>query len=254
MRAEVELYARRSSPLHGWDARYKLVGLGLLAVVLATVDSLWVAALGLASALGFLLMARLPGGLVLARLGAAQVILLPCLVILPFTFGGEKVMLGGISVSLEGARVAALFYLRALGIMTLGIAVIYSTPMVVLLRAAQGLRLPRRLVEIALLAYRYVFTLASEWARVRWALAARGFTVRGRRRTYRPLANVIAMSLVRSAERTERIQQAMSCRGFQGRLHTLQSFEAGPADWLKAVACAGVALALWALDWRIPGG
>jgi cobalt/nickel transport system permease protein len=253
MKAEVELYARRSSPLHAWDARHKLVALGCLAVVLTTVDSLLVAALGLACAFGFLLMARLPASLMLARFAAAQVILLPCMVILPFTFGGERMALGAISASIEGTRVAALFYLRASAIMTLGIAVIYSTPMVVLLRAAQALWLPRSLVEIALLAYRYVFTLASEWTRIRWALAARGFEVQGRRRTCRPLANVIAMSLVRSAERTERIQQAMYCRGFQGQLHTLQRFDAGRADWLKAVACTAIAVILWVLDRRILG-
>jgi cobalt/nickel transport system permease protein len=254
MKAEVELYAHRSSPLHAWDARHKLVALGCLAVVLAMLNSLTAAALGLASALAFLLMARLPAKLILGRLAAAQVILLPCLLILPLTFGGERMTLGGIAVSAEGLRVAALFYLRALSVMTLGIAVIYSTPMVALLRAAQALLLPRIIVEIALLAYRYLFTLASEWTRVRWALAARGFAVQGRKRTCRPLANVIAMSLVRSAERTERIQQAMCCRGFQGTIRTLQTFDAGPTDWIKAAACAAVALVLWALDRGIPPG
>jgi cobalt/nickel transport system permease protein len=254
MKAEAELYARGSSPLHAWDARWKLVALGVLAFVLASLDVVWTALMGIAVAVGSLLLARLPWRLVGARLAVAQVLLLPCVIILPFSFGGASVSVGALTLSQEGLRWAALFYCRALAIIALGIALVYSTPMVVLLRALQSLRLPRVLVEIALLTYRYLFTLAAEGMRMRWALVTRGFGARSFRTSYRPLANGIGMALVRSVERTERIQQAMYCRGFQGRLHTLQRFDAGVWDWVKAVICVGLAAVLWVLDRRWPAG
>lgn len=248
MKAEAELYARRSSPLHAWDARWKVVGLGGLAFVLASLDTAPAALAGVGVALGVLALARLPWRLVAARLAVAQAILLPCVLILPFSFGGESWSAGPLVMSREGLRWAALFYSRALAILTLGIAVVYTTPMVVLLRALQSLRLPRVLVEIALLTYRYLFTLAAEGMRMRWALAARGFGARRALQTYRPLANGVGMALVRSVERTERIQQAMHCRGFQGRLHTLQRFQAGPADWCKTLVCGAAASGLLAME------
>jgi len=253
MKAEAERYARGESLIHAWDARFKLAGSAILAVVVSGLESPWVAAIAAGMVLGLLVLARLPGRLVWQRLMAAQVLLLPCALILPFSFGGEVWSVGVVTVSWEGLRWAALFYCRALAIVMLGVVVVYTTPMAVLLRALQWLRLPRALVEISLLTYRYLFTLAAEGGRVRWALAARGFGTTRSWATYRPLANAVGMALVRSVERTERIQQAMACRGFAGRLHTLQRFQSRPLDWGKAL-CAGLVVAvLLALEhwWRL---
>ncbi|MGA1238762.1 MAG: cobalt ECF transporter T component CbiQ [Limisphaerales bacterium] len=248
MKAEAELYARGRSPMHDWDARWKLVALGVLAFVSAAMDSVFAAGMALLFALVLLGVARLPVKLIWRRLAVAQIILLPCLLILPFSFGGERLSSGWWSVSVEGVRWAGLFYCRALAVLVLGLAVVYSTPMVVLLRALQSLRVPRVLVEIALLTYRYLFTLAAELTRMRWALLTRGFGARSAVQSYRPLANAVGVTLVRSVERTERIQQAMICRGFQGRLQTMQRFEAGVADVAKALVCLGGAAALLWLE------
>jgi len=252
MRSEVELYARGNSPVHAWDARWKLAAAALFAAVLVSLQTLAAAALGAGLALGWLLAARLPARLVLGRLAAAQFILLPCLVVLPFSAGGETLRAGPWELSREGLRLAGVLYLRALALVTLGLAVVYSTPMVVLLRALQAFRLPRVLVEIALLTYRYLFTLWWELTRMRWAVAARGFAGRGGLRDYRTLAQVLGVTLVRSVERTERIQQALHCRGFQGRLRTLQQFRARPADGFKALLAVALAAAL--LVWERGGG
>jgi cobalt/nickel transport system permease protein len=248
MRAEVELYAHRRSVLHCWDARWKTASLAILTLAFVVLERLPTAAIGTVAALGLLLAGRLPARVLFARLGAAQALLLPCLLVLPFTFTGEPFTVGSVRISGEGLRVAGLLYLRALAVLALAIAVVYSTPMVLLLRALQSLRLPRVLVEISLLTYRYLFSLWWELTRMRWALATRGFGQRGAGSSYRPLAGVLGVSLVRSVERTERIQQAMRCRGFAGRLRTLQQFEAGPADWLKSAACVLFAVGLVCLD------
>jgi len=253
MRAEVELHARRSSLVHDWDGRWKLASLGLIATVLVTVDTPAAAACGAMFAVGLLPAARLPWRLIVGRLGAAQALLLPCLVILPFAFGGETWSLGPLRLSQEGLRLAALLYLRALALLALGLTVVYSTPMVVLIHTLQRFRLPRALVVITLLTYRYLFTLWWELTRIRWALATRGFQPRGTLRSHRTLANVVGVSLVRSLERTERIHFALQCRGFEGRLHTLHRFHSERADWLKALVCAGLAALLVALDLKWGG-
>jgi len=253
MRAEAELHARRSSLVHDWDGRWKLVSLGLVAAALVTVQSLAVAGCGAAFAIGLLVIARIPWRLILGRLAAAQALLLPCLVTLPFAVGGDTWSLGPLRLSHDGLRLAALLYLRALAILTLGLAVVYSTPMVVLIHTLQRFRLPRALVVITLLTYRYLFTLWWELTRVRWALATRGFQPRATLHSHRTLAYVIGMSLVRSLERTERIHFALQCRGFEGRLHTLHRFHSEPADWLKAAVCVGAAAMLLMLDWKWGG-
>ncbi len=252
MRAEVELYARRRSPVHDWDARWKLAAAGVLAAVLVSLQRPGPLVVGLVLAAGGLALARLPARLVLGRLGAAQIILLPCVIILPLSAGGEVVTLGPLALSREGLRLAGVLYLRALALVTLGLVVVYSTPMVVLLRALQAFRLPRVLVELTLLTYRYLFTLGWELTRLRQALAARGFRAGGRLRDHRTLAQVVGVTLVRSVERTERIQLALRGRGFEGRLRTLQTFHPRPADRLKTLGAVVLAAAL--LVWERSGG
>lgn len=248
MRAEAELYARRESPLHEWDARWKAVTLGMVVAVLVTLGSVQAALVGVLLGFGVLALGRLPAGLVLRRLLVAQALLLPCVVILPFTVPGEAQAWGPVVVRREGVELALLLNLRALAILAVAFAVVYSTPMVVLLRAVQSLGFPRRLVEITLMTYRYLFTLGWELTRMRWALVVRGFRNRARFTTYRSLAQVMGVTLLRSLERTERVRQALYCRGFQGRLRTLHEFRSNPADWLKSGVCLVLATGLFLLD------
>jgi len=248
MRAEAEFYARGDSPLHRWDARCKTITLAVLVGVLVTIESVRAGWVGTLVAFGLLAGGRLPIGLVLRRLLAAQVLLLPCLLILPFSVPGQGVVWGPLRVTREGLELALVLNLRALGILAVGFALVYSTPMVVWLRALQTLGFPRRLVEITLMTYRYLFTLGWELTRMRWALAVRGFRNRPNGTAWRVLAQVVGVTLLRSLERTERVRQALVCRGFQGRLRSLQEFRAGPTDWLKSAAGVLVAVGIWMLD------
>ncbi len=254
MRAEVEWYARRASPVHGWDARWKLVAAAICLAALAGLRTPVVAAAAGGLAAGGLLLARLPVRLVLGRLAAAQIFLLPCLMFLPFSMGGETVAVGPLKPARAGLELTGVLYLRALALITVGLAVVYSTPMVTLLRGLQALHWPRLLVEITLLTYRYLFTLWWELTRMRWALAARGFRARGRVQNHRTLAQVVGVTLVRSVERTGRIQQALRCRGFDGRLRLRQPWRSSIADRLKTLAVGAGAVALWLWDRLLAGG
>jgi cobalt/nickel transport system permease protein len=248
MRAEVELYAHQHSLLHHWDARWKLAALALLVAAIAMIRDWRLATLGAALALALLALGRLPFKIVLARLGVAQALLLPCLILLPFTFSGQPVTWHGATLSLEGLQVAALLYFRALAILAVAMVGVYTTPMVVLLGTFHALHLPRVVTDVALLTYRYLFTLWWELTRMRWALVTRGFARRSSAGSYRALANVVGVTLIRSLERTERIQHAMLCRGFQGRLRTLHEFSASRSDLLKFTLCLLVAALLLLAD------
>jgi cobalt/nickel transport system permease protein len=217
-------------------------------VVTVSLRSVRTAALGLLLSYGLMAAGSLPARLIVRRLGAVHLFLLPCFAILPFTFGGESVALGPLQVSEAGLRTAATLYFRAVAAVTLSLALVYSTPMFVLLQALQRLRTPRVLVLTALLTYRYTFTLWWEVSRVRGALATRGYRNRAALSSYRTLANVLGLTFLRSLERTERIQRAMQCRGYQGEMRSLHSFAAGRSDYVKTLGAALAALGLLALD------
>jgi cobalt/nickel transport system permease protein len=83
---------------------------------------------------------------------------------------------------------------------------------------------------LTLLAYRYAFLLGDELRRLRLALRTRGFRPTADRHGYRTLGHVTGAILVRGADRAERVADAMRCRGFDGRFHTLTAFRTTPAD------------------------
>jgi cobalt/nickel transport system permease protein len=78
----------------------------------------------------------------------------------------------------------------------------------------------------------------------------RGFRPRTRLHTYRSYAYLVGMLFVRAAARADRVHQAMRCRGFNGRFHSLATFPAHRANRWFALVAASVMIALLGLEWR----
>src|SRR5207248_11787887 len=112
----------------------------------------------------------------------------------------------------------------------LALVLLGTAPLPTTLHAAQRLRVPAVLVQIALLTYRYVFVLTDELGRLRRALRVRGFRARPNRRTYRTAGHVVGTLLLRGAERAEGVTRAMRCRAFDGRYRSLAEFRTRLAD------------------------
>src|SRR5262249_50225027 len=116
-------------------------------------------------------------------------------------------------------------------------------------KAAHALRMPGLVIQIVVLAYRYLFLLADEFARLLVALRVRGYRLRSNPQRFRIIGHLTGTVLVRGYERAERVGQAMRCRGFDGRFRSLAEFRTRPADvafFLVTVGCAG-ALVCWDL-------
>ncbi len=217
--------------LHRWDARCKLVCVLLLAFSATALTGFARPVLFLLAALGALLLARLSPKHLLGRLGALHIFLLPFFLFLPFTAPGEtRFELGPLAVTLEGFELALAIYLRALAVATLALALVLTTPMDLIVHAADRLHAPRVLTQITLLTYRFLFTFRVDWHRVRVALRTRGFRPAPRMHTYRTLANALGGLFIRSCDRTERVTHAMRCRGYRGRMPTLREFAIRRSD------------------------
>ena len=99
-------------------------------------------------------------------------------------------------------------------------------PLATLGYALNRLRVPDKIVHLLLMTYRYVFVLEQEYQRLMRAVKIRGFQPATNLHTYRTYAYVVGMLFVRAAERAERVQQAMLCRGFKRKFYCLQEFKA----------------------------
>ena len=82
---------------------------------------------------------------------------------------------------------------------------------------------------------RYVHVIAQEWRTLLVAARLRGFRPRTSMHTYRTLASLLGLLLVRSYERSLRVREAMLLRGFSGHFRSVSSFRAHTGDYFFAL-------------------
>jgi cobalt/nickel transport system permease protein len=171
-------------------------------------------------------------------------------IFLPFSFEGEPLFtLGPLTATKEGVSYAALLTLRSNIILLACICLASTTSILAIGGAMRQLRIPDKAVQLFFFTYRYLHVIYLEFQRLINALKIRGFQPRTSIHTYRTYAYLIGMLLVRSYERSERIRNAMLCRGFNGRFYNLTDFSLKPFDFIiffiMFLALLMVALLQW---------
>jgi cobalt/nickel transport system permease protein len=233
-------------PIGRLDPRSRV--LAAFGFALAVVSLGHLAALGLAllMAAGCAVLARLGAAATLRRLLALDGLMVVVLVMLPFTVPGAPVAaFAGLEATREGLHQAGAIMLKANAVALMMLALLGSMDPVVLGRTLARLGVSGKMVQLYLFTVRYLDRLHREYRRLRTAMRARAFVMRTDRHTWRALGYLFGMLLVRSLERSERILQAMRCRGFDGQFPSLN--EPGRfrrPDGLFALASAAGMLAL----------
>ncbi|MCI0519038.1 MAG: cobalt ECF transporter T component CbiQ [Chloroflexi bacterium] len=240
-------YQPRSSPVHRLDARVKLtLALAFILTVSLTPSSAWpVAVLLLAFVLAAGIASRLGAGYLLRRSALALPFMLAALPVM-FTLPGEPLILGGwrTAATLPGLERFAAITLKSWISVQAAILLAASTSFPDLLSAMRALRLPRLLIAIFALMWRYLFVLADEAMRLMRARAARsgeaeaaGLKAGGGLAWRAGVAGGMAGSLfLRAFERSDRIYTAMLSRGYDGEIRSLPLPPVQPAHWLALVA------------------
>jgi cobalt/nickel transport system permease protein len=240
------------SSLRRLDARWKLAGLTLAMAAVAAMQSWPPAVISLVVGLLLAGQGRLPRSWILARLGTVGLVLAPFALTLPFLLTGAGPPLfawGWVQVSLHGSTAAVALCAKTLAIATLTLVLLATAPLDATLKAARALWVPGLLVQVILLTYRYVDVVTAELTQMRIAVRTRGYRNRPTRHSYHTIGNVAGTLLVRSAERAERVSQAMRCRGFDGQFRSLTEFRTTLPDVLFFVVLTVVFAAL--LTWSI---
>jgi len=233
-----------SSPLaQQLDPRGKIVVAVFFSMLVAMVHSIAAAAFALAAALVLTLCLGLPLVLVAGRLLRANFFIMFLWFFLPLSGQGEILArLGPLAVHYDGLRLAGLVTLKSNAILLVFVSLIATSPFFVLGHALGALGMPRKLVQLLLFTYRYLHVMEQEYRRLRDAMAVRAFRPRTNMHTYRTYGYFLGMLLVRSFARAERVQQAMQCRGFNGRFHSLRNFRYSLADGLLVLAFAVISI------------
>lgn len=195
------------------DARIKLIAaVGFVIAVVVAPPGSWryLGGLGIALAAVVIASGASPLGLLARWLAFA-----PALGFLAVLAAGRVAESSGLPRQLAALDLAARNSLAFAAMTTMA----HATPWTDLLAAMRRLGMPAALASTLAFMYRYMFVLRDESARMATARRARSFGRRGP--GFRALASLIGVLLGRALDREERVFAAMTARGWDGTLRTL---------------------------------
>ena len=238
-----EAFVSGDSWVHRLDPRGRIVGAVALSLCVALLTRIPAAAVACAGAVALAVAAHLPFGALVRRLLPLNGFLaLLCGALLLSSRGDALFHAGPLPISSPGANAALLIALKANALLLILTALLTTMEFTQLGRALHALRVPSQLTTLLLLTGRYIAVLQAEYRQLRRAMRVRAFTPRTDAHTMRTLGYLVGMLLVRGLERSERVLQAMKCRGYTGAFPVADPFAFMARDaWFGVLAIAAIA-------------
>lgn len=254
-------YQESISPVHRLDSRVKLalVVAFVLTAALTPIGAWPVYILLLALALSVELLSGLGIGFYLKRALLALPFVLAALPVLFTTQGAVLAHLPlNLIISEPGLERFASVALKSWISVQAAVLLATTTPFPQILVAMRALRVPRLLVAIIGLMWRYLFVMVDEALRLmrarqaRSSFAAAGGKAGGTLSWRAKVTGGMAGNLfLRSLERSDRIYMAMLARGYDGEMRSLPLPRLGGTGWLVLVGGLVLLAALLALGYAL---
>lgn len=245
-----EPLAYGDSFLHRIDPRLRILAAAFFSCAVAVFHAFAALIAASLAALALLFLSGLEFREIGRRLAVVIGFLLLLWCLLPLTYEGDVVgRFGPLLFYRPGILLSAKITLKSVAIIAVFTALVATIPINTLGQSLARLRVPAKLVYLLLMCYRYIFVIEQEYCRLIAAMKIRGFRPRTNLHTYRSYAYLVGMLFVRAATRADRVYQAMRCRGFNGRFHSLATFPTHPSNLWFALVAASVMMALFWLEW-----
>lgn len=233
------------------DPRIKVVVVLFFSIVVALSYRLQVLVGALVLGIFIVGLAQVPAAELFRRLIPVNLLMLFLWLFLPFTFAGEPFFLiGPLTVTREGVLYAALISVKSNAMMLMLIVLVATTPIFTLGHAMHALGIPKKIVHLFFFTYRYIHVMHREYIRLVNSMKIRSFTPKSSFHTYKTIAYMVGMLLVRSFDRAQRVHNAMLCRGFKGNLYSLSKFSIQKKDIVSLVVMVAAILLLGVLEWK----
>ncbi|MBW2623163.1 MAG: cobalt ECF transporter T component CbiQ [Deltaproteobacteria bacterium] len=246
----IEEFSKGSTFIHGLDPRVKIISAVLFSIIVALADKFTVLAAALAASMLLILLARLSPARLASRLLIINTFILALWLVLPFSYAGQPVFhLGPLTATREGLEYALVISMKSNAIVLVMIALLATSPIFALVHALSHMRFPSKLIQLLFFTFRYFHVLNQEYTRLRGAMRIRSFKARTNMHTYKNLAYLVGMLLVRGFDRSEKIYQAMLCRGYQGRFWVFTHFSLNSRDVAFLIIMIGFSAILGAGQW-----
>ncbi len=155
------------------------------------------------------------------KLAAVNGLLLSLWLTLPFTTPGDRVILGPLSPSLQGLELAWMITLKSSAMTLVLLGLLGTSPLHLVLQGLRDLGLPSKLVMLLHFCSRYVHVISDEKRRINEAAILRGYRPGLSKMGLRTAASLVGSLLVKSYDRSMRVNDALMLRGFDGTFPTV---------------------------------
>lgn len=242
----LEEFSEGNSFLHRADPRIKLLIFVLFSTLCAVSWGVKKPFLFLIYALTLLLIAKLKFKTLFSRLFIANFFIAFIWVFIPLShYGNPYLELGSIKLSQEGVIYALSITIKCNAIIIATITLLSTSSVFSLAHAMLHLKMPKKIVTVFFLFYRYISVIHDEYLKIKKAAILRGFVPKTNIHTYKTFAYMIGGMLVKSYERAEEIYKAMLCRGFRGYFPLVEHFQTRKSDIIFII----ISLLIFTLFW-----
>lgn len=248
MHLDIDRFAGYNSPIHNWDTRFKIFSIFLLIITISFLKNPPALAFSIITVALILAISSIPPVKILKTLIIPVLFLIPLFILLPLTSGGNPLYFAGIRFFEEGIVLSVQIAVKAISIITLFILLAGTSPFNITLKALRSLKIPPVMTDIILFTYRYIHLYIDDLRTLKKSLILRGYKKTGLLRSFRVYSHLIGSLLVRSFEQTERIFNAMTCRGYNGEVKTASSFKSGFYDYIKSAVVISIAAGIFMLE------
>jgi cobalt/nickel transport system permease protein len=171
-------------------------------------------------------------------------------VFLPFIGQGERVEVGGMTLSVDGLWAAWNIVVKASLGLAASVLLGATTPIAEILHGLEHLRMPRIITAITAFMVRYADVITGEMTRMKIARESRAYNPHWFWQA-RALAATAATLFIRSYERGERVYLAMLSRGYAGSIPLRHDPAVPAAQWVTALVLPALAGTVATIAWTL---
>ena len=123
-----------------------------------------------------------------------------------------------IGITRESIGQGSLVFIRSIAAISASYFILFTTPMVDLIKLLKSLKLPKEIIEIMVLTYKFIFVLLDESKKIYEAQAMRN-GYKNIRNTYQSIGILIKMILLNTFNRYKAMQETLEIRQFTGEFY-----------------------------------
>ena len=247
-----EKFAYGSSFIHSLDPKIRIIASIVLSFATALCDNLYLAVIYFVISIVLIVMAGLNMIDIFKRLKPVFWFLLMIWIILPLTFEGDILyQFYWLKMTGQGVILCCKITIKSITILLLFSALIATMTVASLGNGLHRIHVPDKMVFLLLMSYRYISVIEEEYQRLLRAAKFRGFNPGTNLHSYKTFAYLAGMLFVRASLRAQRVHQAMLCRGFNQKFHTLDDYPPNRLNsiFLMVISSASLSLVIFEMVW-----